>query len=83
MDRDMDKDGERDEDRDMDGDGDTEGTGTFLWGIRPQGTTSEFEYLSKFETEFENNLRYDSMVYIELIHEKKQRPKISCYCPSL
>jgi hypothetical protein len=40
------------------------GTRTFPRGIRPLGTTFEFEYLSKFETEFDNNLRYESGVYI-------------------
>jgi hypothetical protein len=53
------------------------GTGIFLWGIRPRGTF-EFEYLCEFETELENNLGYDSGVHNS---HKKQRLKISCYCP--
>ncbi len=38
------------------------GTGTFLCGIKHQKTTAEFEHLSEFETEFENNLGYESRV---------------------
>jgi hypothetical protein len=50
-------------------------------GIRPRGACFEFEYLREFETEFKNNLGYDSVVDIGWIHEKNQRPEISCYCP--
>jgi hypothetical protein len=50
------------------GTGIQEGTETFLWCTRPWGTTFEFE----------NNLRYESRVYIGLI-DQKHRPKISCY----
>jgi hypothetical protein len=53
MDGDMDRDMDRDKDRDLDEDGIQKGTGTFLRGIRPWGTTIEFKYLSKFETKFE------------------------------
>jgi hypothetical protein len=53
--------------------GKQKGTGTFLQGMRPQGTTFEFEYLG----EFENNRRYDSGVHMGLIHEKKKIQK-SC-----
>jgi hypothetical protein len=35
----------------------------------------EFEYLGEFETEFEAGVQAGS------INEKKQRSKISCYCP--
>ncbi len=50
----------------------------FLRGIRPQGTTFEFEYLCEFETEFENILQYDSGVDS---WQKNQKLKISRYCP--
>jgi hypothetical protein len=46
--------------------------GTFLRDIRLQGTTFESEYLSKYETEFENNFCYESEIYIGLIHEKTE-----------
>jgi hypothetical protein len=46
--------------------------GTFLRDIRLQGTTFELEYLSEYETEFENNLGYESEVYIGLILEKTE-----------
>jgi hypothetical protein len=64
MEGDMNRDGERDEDRDTNGDGDT-----FPQGIWPWGPTFEFEYLNEFETEFKNNLGYESGVYMGLIHE--------------
>jgi hypothetical protein len=50
-------------------------------GIRPWGTTFEFEYFREFESEIENNLGYESGIDMGSIHEKKQWPKISCYCP--
>ncbi len=50
MDWDMDRDGERDEDRDTDGDGYTERDRDMFEGYENPGTTFEFEYLSKFET---------------------------------
>jgi hypothetical protein len=34
-----------------------------------------FEYLHKFETEFENNLGCESGAYQRSVHEKIQRPK--------
>ncbi len=40
-----------------------------------------FEYLREFETEFENILGHESGGQVVSIHEKKQRSKISCYCP--
>jgi hypothetical protein len=45
------------------------------------GTTFEFEYLREFEAKFDISLGYESGVHIGLIHEKNERPKISCYCP--
>jgi hypothetical protein len=50
-------------------------------GIRPQGTTFEFEYFREFESEFENTLGYLSAIHMGSIYEKNKRPKISCYCP--
>ncbi len=77
METDRDRDGERDKDRDTDGvtDGDTEWDRTFPRGIRPRGTTFEFEYLCKLETEFENNLGYDSGIHMVLISEKTEAKK--------
>jgi hypothetical protein len=52
----------------------------FLRGIRPRGTTFEFEYLCEFETKFKTNLGYDSGAYMRLIYEKteaKNMPKIA------
>jgi hypothetical protein len=46
----------------------------------PRGTTFEFEYLSEFEKEIKNILEHESGAHMGLIHEKNQRPKISCYC---
>jgi hypothetical protein len=45
----------------------------------PCGTTFEFEYLGEFEIEIKNILERDSGAHMGLIHEKNQRPKISCY----
>jgi hypothetical protein len=41
----------------------------------------EFEYLGEFETEFENSLGYKSRAQVCSFDGKKQRAKISCYCP--
>jgi hypothetical protein len=41
----------------------------------------EFEYLVKFETEFENILGCESVFQVGSFDEKNQSPKISCYCP--
>jgi hypothetical protein len=41
----------------------------------------EFEYLGEFETEFENISEYESRAQVGSFDEKKQRSKISCYCP--
>jgi hypothetical protein len=49
-------------------------------GIRPRGTTFEFEYFRGFEPEFENNLGYESGIHMRSIHEINKRQKISCYC---
>ncbi len=46
----------------------------------PHGTTFEFEYLGKFEIEIKNILEHESGAHMGLIHEKNQRPKISCSC---
>jgi hypothetical protein len=46
----------------------------------PRGTTFEFEYLGEFEIEIKNILEHESGAHMGLIHEKNQRPKISCYC---
>ncbi len=40
----------------------------------------KFEYLREFEPEFEKVLGYELGAHMESIHEKNQRPKISCYC---
>jgi hypothetical protein len=50
-------------------------------GISPRGTTFEVKYVREFETEFENILGYEKGAHMGSIHEKNQRPKISCYCP--
>jgi hypothetical protein len=41
----------------------------------------EFEYIGEFETEFKTILEYESGARVGLIGSKKQRAKISCYCP--
>jgi hypothetical protein len=46
----------------------------------PRGTTFKFEFLGEFEIEFKNILEHESGAHMGLIHEKNQRPKISCYC---
>ncbi len=46
----------------------------------PRGTTFEFEYLGEFEIEINTILEHESGAHMGLIHEKNQRPKISCYC---
>ncbi len=42
--------------------------------------TEKIDYLGEFESEFENNLGYESGEYIGSFDEKKQRLKISCKC---
>jgi hypothetical protein len=46
----------------------------------PRGTTFEFEYLGEFKIEIKTILEHESRAHMGLIHEKNQRPKISCYC---
>jgi hypothetical protein len=46
----------------------------------PHGTTFEFEHLGEFKIEIKNILEHESGAHMGLIHEKNQRPKISCYC---
>jgi hypothetical protein len=48
--------------------------------MTPRGTTFEFEYLGEFEIEIRNILGHELGAHMRLIHEKSQRPKISCYC---
>jgi hypothetical protein len=43
------------------------------------GYEFEFEYLGEFEIEIKNILEQESGAHMGLIHEKNQRPKISCY----
>jgi hypothetical protein len=84
-DRDMDRDRDRDSNMERNGDGDRprtrtgtgiqKGTGTFPRGVRPRRTTFEFENRCEFETEFENNLRYDSGVHTGLINGKNRGQK--------
>jgi hypothetical protein len=45
----------------------------------PRGTTFEFEYLGEFKMDIKNILVHESAAHMGLIHEEKQRPKISCY----
>jgi hypothetical protein len=40
-----------------------------------------FEYLGEFETEFKKILGYKSGAQVCSFDGKKQRAKISCYCP--
>jgi hypothetical protein len=51
-----------------------------LQGLIPRRTTLTFEYLREFEPEFEEVLGYELGAHMGSIHEKNQRPKISCYC---
>jgi hypothetical protein len=46
----------------------------------PRGTTFEFEYLGEFKIKIKNILGNELGAHMRLIHEKNQRPKISCYC---
>ncbi len=41
----------------------------------------EYEYLGEFETEFKNILGHESGAPVCSFDGKKQRSKISCYCP--
>ncbi len=41
----------------------------------------EYEYLGEFETEFKNNLGHELGAQVCSFDGKKQRSKISCYCP--
>jgi hypothetical protein len=43
-------------------------------------TTLKFEYLREFKPEFGIVLGSESWAHMGSIHEKNQRPKISCYC---
>jgi hypothetical protein len=43
--------------------------------------TSNSNISSKFETEFENILGYESVFQMASFDEKKPEPKPSCYCP--
>jgi hypothetical protein len=45
----------------------------------PRGTTFEFEYHGEFKMEIKNILGHELGAHMRLIHEKNQRPKISCY----
>jgi hypothetical protein len=47
--------------------------------MTPRGTTFELENLGEFEMEIKNILEHESGAQIRLIHEKNQKPKISCY----
>jgi hypothetical protein len=49
--------------------------------INSSQSNFEFEYLGEFETEFENILEYKSGAQVCSFDGKKQRAKISCYCP--
>jgi hypothetical protein len=40
----------------------------------------KFEYLREFEPEFEKVVGYELGAHMGSIHEKNQRPKISCHC---
>jgi hypothetical protein len=51
-----------------------------LQGMIPRRTTFEFDYLGEFEMEIKNILGQELGAHMRLIHEKNQRPKISCYC---
>jgi hypothetical protein len=46
----------------------------------PRGTTFEFKYLGEFEIEIKNIFEHESGAHMRWIHEKNQRPKISCCC---
>ncbi len=41
----------------------------------------KFEYIGEFDTEFKTFLEYESGAQVGSIGRKKQRSKISCYCP--
>ncbi len=41
----------------------------------------EYEYIGEFETEFKNILGHESGAQVCSFDGKKQRSKISCYCP--
>jgi hypothetical protein len=50
-----------------------------LRGMILRRTTFAFKYLGEFEMEIKNILGHESGAHMGLIHEKNQRPKISCY----
>jgi hypothetical protein len=52
-----------------------------LLGIRPQGTTFEYEYLREFETECENNLGCELGAHIGSIHENIRASKCRATVP--
>jgi hypothetical protein len=41
----------------------------------------EYEYLGEFKTEFKNILGHELEAQVCSFEGKKQRSKISCYCP--
>jgi hypothetical protein len=41
----------------------------------------EYEYVGEFDAEYKTFLEYESEAQVALIGRKKQRAKISCYCP--
>jgi hypothetical protein len=41
----------------------------------------EFEYIGEFDTEYKAFLEYESGAQVASIGRKKQRAKVSCYCP--
>jgi hypothetical protein len=47
----------------------------------PGGKTFECEYFREFESEFENNLGYESGIHMGSIYDLNKKPKILCYCP--
>jgi hypothetical protein len=49
--------------------------------INSSQSNFEFEYISELETEFKTIIEYESGAQVGSIGRKKQRAKISCYCP--
>jgi hypothetical protein len=54
---------------------------TFRYIFNSGQSNFEYEYLGKFETEFKNILGHESGAQVCSFDGKKQRSKISCYCP--
>jgi hypothetical protein len=50
-------------------------------GIRPRGTTFEYEYLREFETECDNNLGCELGAHIGSIHENIRATKFRATVP--